>query len=196
MTPAIRCWLLHNHTPSRHRKTLTLAWSHVSCHLTDTQAFILPFALFGSQPCDLLPTKWNSSEEWTLERAHQSIAARLLERFLCYTKIGDKTIKEKDSIDLQCAPFAAKPKVENLCALNGSGPSSNCVCRVGGFLNLEANSQCVRGYCRKALWTVLENSMNDCQYSNVKHVDSHCVREIMEKDSMVASCFLLSKVLL
>lgn len=35
--------------------------------------------------------------------------------------------------------FAAKPKV----ALDGSGPSSNCVCRVGGFLNLEANSQCV-----------------------------------------------------
>lgn len=196
MTPAIRCWLLHNYTPSRHWKTLTFAWSHVSRHLTDTEAFILRFALFWSQPCDLLPTKWNSSEEWTLERAHQSGAARSPERFLCNTKMGNKIIKEKDSIDLQCAPFAAKPKAEHLPALDGSRPSCNCVCRVGGFLNLEAHSQCVWECWRKALWTVLENSMNDFRYSNAKHIDSHYVHEILEEDSMVASSFLSFTVLL
>lgn len=76
---AIRCWHLHNYTLSRLWKTLKFIWGHVSCHLTDTEAFILLSPLLWSQLSDLFPTRaqknkikkkvkvpGNSSEEWVL----------------------------------------------------------------------------------------------------------------------------------
>lgn len=117
---AIRCWLLHNYTPSRHFKSLTFIWSHVSCHLPDTEAFILLSALFWSQPCDLLPKKKtptknqkrNSREDWTVGRVHQSNAARSWKRFLCYR--NTKMLNENRSTGSAVCPACMRAGSETV----------------------------------------------------------------------------------
>lgn len=111
----IRYWHLHNYTLNKLWKTLTFIWGHVSCHLTDTEAFILLSPLFLSHHVTSCPPlhrkqkkkkELNSSENWPFEHIHQSDTAKLRKRFLCSWNIGIvNKIKKIQSICSVCCMY-------------------------------------------------------------------------------------------
>lgn len=137
---AITCWHLHNYTLSRLWKTLTFIWGPGSCHLTDTEAFILLSPLFWSHLCDLLPTHaqktkktefirgmntWTYTSEWC-SKVWCRVIAKLRKRFLCSwnIKIVNKIRKIQSICSVCCMYLRASSETERLVS-SCNGKSKN-----------------------------------------------------------------------